>query len=61
MLTAEALWKAANVQVRVATAQLYPQFTLTGMNGHSSPVINQFLSSQYALWNLGGSLLLTDF
>jgi NodT family efflux transporter outer membrane factor (OMF) lipoprotein len=54
---AEALWKAANAQVGVATAQLYPQFTLTGMNGHSSPVINQFLSSQYTLWNLGGSLL----
>lgn len=27
------------------------------MYGRSSPVINQFLSPQYALWNLGGALL----
>ncbi|MES2142605.1 MAG: efflux transporter outer membrane subunit [Pseudomonadota bacterium] len=57
VLAAEALWKAANAQVGVATANLYPQFTITGTYGKSNSVGNNLLGSQSNLWNLGGTLL----
>lgn len=54
---AEALWEAANAQVGVATANLYPQFSITGTYGKSNPVGDGAFSSQTQLWSFGGSLI----
>ncbi|MDQ8039301.1 MAG: efflux transporter outer membrane subunit [Rickettsiella sp.] len=55
---AEALWKAANAQVGVATANLYPQFTITGTYGKSDSIGNKLIGSQQSnLWSIGGTLL----
>ncbi len=55
---AEALWKAANAQVGVATANLYPQFTITGTYGKSDSIGNRLIGSQQSnLWSIGGTLL----
>jgi len=54
---AEALWAAANAQVGVATANLYPQFTITGSYGASSSISSTLFNAQNKLWNLGGALL----
>lgn len=54
---AEALWEAANAQIGVATANLYPQFTLNSSWGKSNSVGSQLLGSQSNLWNIGGALV----
>jgi NodT family efflux transporter outer membrane factor (OMF) lipoprotein len=54
---AEALWKAANAQVGVATANLYPQFSINGTFGDSNSTGNQLFSSQSKLWSIGAGLL----
>ena len=54
---AEALWEAANAQVGVATANLYPQFSLNGTYGKSNTVGSHVLGSQTNLWSIGGALL----
>lgn len=54
---AEALWEAANAQVGVATANLYPQITLNGSWGKSNTVGSAVFGSQSNLWNIGGALL----
>jgi NodT family efflux transporter outer membrane factor (OMF) lipoprotein len=54
---AEALWEAANAQIGVSTANLYPQFTLNGSWGKSNSVGSQVFGSQSNLWNIGGGLL----
>ncbi len=54
---AEALWKSANAQVGVATANLYPQITLSGSWGKSNTVGSQTFGSQSSLWNIGAGLL----
>jgi NodT family efflux transporter outer membrane factor (OMF) lipoprotein len=54
---AEALWEAANAQVGVATANLYPQITLSGSWGKSNTVGSQTFGSQSNLWNIGAGLL----
>ncbi|MFZ0219379.1 MAG: efflux transporter outer membrane subunit [Candidatus Aquirickettsiella sp.] len=54
---AEALWEAANAQVGVATANLYPQFTLNGSWGKSNSVGSKVFGSQSNIWNIGGALL----
>ncbi len=53
---AEALWEVANAQVGVATANLYPQFTLNGAWGKSNSVGSQVFGSQSNLWNIAGAL-----
>lgn len=53
---AEALWKSANAQVGVATANLYPQVTLNGSWGKSNTVGNTVFGSQSNLWGIGGAL-----
>jgi NodT family efflux transporter outer membrane factor (OMF) lipoprotein len=53
---AEAQWEAANAQVGVATANLYPQFTLNGAWGKSNSVGSQVFGSQSNLWNIAGAL-----
>ena len=54
---AEALWAAANAQVGVATARLYPQFTITTSYGRLSSMSQHFFSPSNQLWNLGSALL----
>lgn len=53
---AEALWEAANAQIGVATANLYPQFTLNGSWGKSNTVGSHVFGSQSNLWNIGGAV-----
>lgn len=53
---AEALWEAANAQVGVATANLYPQIALSGSWGKSNTVGGRIFSSGGQLWNIGGGL-----
>ena len=43
---AEALWEAANAQVGVATANLYPQITINGSWGKSNTVGSKVFGSQ---------------
>jgi NodT family efflux transporter outer membrane factor (OMF) lipoprotein len=53
----EALLHAANAQVGVATANLFPQFTLSGSYGWQSTVPSNLFKSGTNLWSWGGSLL----
>ncbi len=53
---AEALWEAANAQVGVATANLYPQITINGSWGKSNTVGSKVFGSQSNLWNIGAGL-----
>ncbi|HEY2566775.1 MAG TPA: efflux transporter outer membrane subunit [Candidatus Aquirickettsiella sp.] len=52
----EALWEAANAQVGVATANLYPQITINGSWGKSNTVGSQVFGSQSNLWNIGAGI-----
>ncbi len=53
----EALLKAASAQVGVATANLYPQVTLSGSYGYSGLELNNLFSKDNNAWGLGGQLL----
>lgn len=53
---AEALLEAANAQVGVATANLYPQITINGSWGKSNTVGSKVFSSQSNLWNIGAGI-----
>ncbi len=54
----EALLHAASAQVGVATANLYPQITLTGTNyGWTSPVLPHLINPANNIWGIGGQLL----
>lgn len=53
---AEALWEAANAQMGVATANLYPQITINGSWGKSNTVGSKVFGSQSNLWNIGAGL-----
>jgi NodT family efflux transporter outer membrane factor (OMF) lipoprotein len=52
-----ALLHAASAQVGVATANLYPQVTLTGGYGWQSNKIGDLFSSDALIWNFGAGLL----
>lgn len=54
---AEALWKVANAQVGVATANLYPQFSINGTYGKANIVADKFFTSPSTFWSLGSGLL----
>ncbi len=54
---AEALLHAASAQVGVATANLYPQITLTGSIGAVTGSTNNIFSADALVWNLGAGLL----
>ena len=54
---AEALLHAASAQVGVATANLYPQLTLTGGYGSEAARLNTLFTGSTAVWNLGAGLL----
>lgn len=53
---AEALWEAANAQVGVATANLYPQITINGSWGKSNTIGSKVFGSQSNLWNIGAGI-----
>jgi len=53
----EALLHAASAQVGVATANQYPQFTLSGSAGAQSLTLDKLFSGPARAWSLGGSVL----
>jgi NodT family efflux transporter outer membrane factor (OMF) lipoprotein len=61
ILSAEALLHAASAQVGVATANLYPQLTLTGTIGQEAVGFSQLFNSNSSAWSLGGGLLAPIF
>ncbi|HEX4585722.1 MAG TPA: efflux transporter outer membrane subunit [Burkholderiaceae bacterium] len=61
ILSAEALLHAASAQVGVATANLYPQLTLSGNVGSEAVGLSQLFTSNATVWTLGGGLLAPIF
>jgi NodT family efflux transporter outer membrane factor (OMF) lipoprotein len=61
VLSAEAQLHAASADLGVATANLFPQITLTGSKGGTSTEFNQLLSSGNTFWSLGGNITQTLF
>lgn len=53
----EALLHAASAQIGVATANQYPQITLTGSYGSASTSARNLFSAGTGLWSLGAGLL----
>jgi NodT family efflux transporter outer membrane factor (OMF) lipoprotein len=53
----EALLHEASAQIGVATANLYPQITLSGSAGAQSLKLDRLFSSGSAAWSLGAGLL----
>ena len=53
----EELLRAANAQVGVATANLFPSLTLTGNLGFASTELSTLTNSGQTSWSVGGSLL----
>jgi NodT family efflux transporter outer membrane factor (OMF) lipoprotein len=53
----EALVHEAMAQVGVATANLFPQFTLSGSYGWETTAPNQLFHNGSAVWSWGGSIL----
>ena len=58
---AEANLMAANANIGVARAQIFPAVTLTAERGYSSAHLAQLLEPTSILWNLGASLAVTIF
>lgn len=57
ILASEALLHSASAQVGVATANLYPQITLTGTYGTQAIRAGKLFSAESAFWSLGTGLL----
>jgi NodT family efflux transporter outer membrane factor (OMF) lipoprotein len=53
----EELLHAANAQIGVATANLFPQITLSGSLGAQAATLGKLLSSGSPIWSLGAGLL----
>ncbi len=53
----EALFHQASAAVGVATANLYPQITLSGSYGVESTSLGDLFTNQHTIWNLGAGLL----
>ncbi len=53
----EALLHAASAQVGVATANLYPQITLTGSLGSQAATLMNLMSNNASVWSLGAGLV----
>jgi NodT family efflux transporter outer membrane factor (OMF) lipoprotein len=53
----EEVLHAASAQIGVATANLYPQITLTGSYGSESSSLDKLFSSGSSIWSLGAGLL----
>ncbi len=52
----EALLHQASANVGVATANQYPQFSLTGSYGGASPYAREIAQKQWSLWSLGAGI-----
>jgi NodT family efflux transporter outer membrane factor (OMF) lipoprotein len=61
VLSAEAQLHSASAELGVATANLFPQITLTAAKGGTSTVFSQLLASGNTYWTVGGSLTQTLF
>jgi NodT family efflux transporter outer membrane factor (OMF) lipoprotein len=57
VLAAESQLHQASAQAGVATANLYPQLTLSGSIGSETTSISDLFSPGTAAWNIGGTLL----
>ena len=57
----EALLHAASAQVGVATANQYPQFTLSGSLGAQSLTLDKLFTAPARAWSLGGNVLAPIF
>ena len=57
VLAAESQLHQASAQAGVATANLYPQLTLSGSIGSETTSIGDLFSAGTAAWNIGGSLM----
>lgn len=57
ILAAEELLHAASARVGVATANLYPQLTLTGSFGSAALDIGDLFSGDWGVWNIGAGVL----
>lgn len=57
----EAILHQASAEVGVATANLYPQITLSGSGGWESLTLNTLFSAPNEVWSLGGGLLAPIF
>jgi NodT family efflux transporter outer membrane factor (OMF) lipoprotein len=58
---AEAQLRAANAQVGVAVARMYPQFSLTGDVGHEANQWGTLFDPANKIWNLAANLVLPVF
>ncbi|MBM3580917.1 MAG: efflux transporter outer membrane subunit [Alphaproteobacteria bacterium] len=58
---AEANLRAANANIGVARAQIFPSVTLTAERGYSSAHLSQLLEPTSIFWNVGGALAVTIF
>ena len=56
ILAAEAQLHAANAQIGVATAALFPSFTLTGSYGRSANQPHELADPANRLWSIGGNI-----
>lgn len=56
VLQAEALMHVASAQIGVATANLLPQFNITGTYGWTAAVPNQLFSPATNFWNIASSI-----
>lgn len=61
ILSAEAALHAASAAVGVATANLYPQFNLSGSYGSQATEAGDLFEAPNVIWNLGVSLLAPIF
>jgi NodT family efflux transporter outer membrane factor (OMF) lipoprotein len=57
VLASESQLHQASAQAGVATANLYPQLTLSGSIGSETTSITDLFSAGTAAWNIGGTLL----
>jgi NodT family efflux transporter outer membrane factor (OMF) lipoprotein len=57
ILASEALLQAASAQIGVATANLYPQITLSAGLGLEATTFGNLFNSNAGIWNFGGGLL----
>jgi NodT family efflux transporter outer membrane factor (OMF) lipoprotein len=61
ILAAEAQLHSTSAELGVATANLFPQITLTGNYGGASTVLSQMFAAGNTFWSIGGSLTQTLF
>ncbi len=57
IMASEALLHAASAQIGVATANLYPQITLSAGLGLEASTFGELFNSSAGIWNFGGGLL----